>query len=94
MLIITLFAIGLVAYLVYIAVKSVKTSCPPQISQSVHAYDNQYDVFREMEPNSQVRENPWVGFLQEDLTKNRTGPIGNFTGLDASSGNAVAYVIV
>jgi hypothetical protein len=94
MFIITLFALGLVAYLIYKAIKSVKTTCPPRVSQAVPAYDNQYEVFRDMEPNSQVRENPWVGFLQEDLTKNRTGPIGNFTGNDSKSGNVVAYLVV
>jgi hypothetical protein len=57
------------------------------------AFDNQYDVFRDMEPSSQVRENPWVGFLQEDLTKNRTGPVGDFVGNTSSSGNVVSYII-
>lgn len=94
MFIITLFALGLVAFLVWLAVKSIRVSCPPRISQPVQAFDNQYDVFRDMEPSSQVRENPWVGFLQEDLTANRTGPIGDFVGNSSNSGNAVAYLIV
>ena len=94
MWLVTLFALGLVAYLVWLSINSVKTTCPPRVSQQVQAFDNQYDVFRDMEPNSQVRENPWMGFLQEDLTKNRTGPIGNFVGNDARSGRLVAYAIV
>jgi len=93
MWVVTLFGIALVLYLVVVAINSVKTGCPPRVSPSVQAFDNQYDVFRDMEPNSQVRENAWVGFLQEDLTKNRTGPIGTFTGNDSNSGKAVAYMI-
>lgn len=94
MFIITLFGCGLVMYLIWLSIMAVKTSCPPRISQSVNAYDNQYDVFRDMEPQSQVRENPWMGFLQEDLTKNRTGPIGNFVGNDSSSGSVPVYPII
>lgn len=94
MFIITLFGVALVIYLVWLAISSVKTSCPPRISPAVNAYDNQYDVFRDMEPKSQVRENPWVGFLQEDLTKNRTGPIGDFIGNNSASGTAVLFPII
>jgi hypothetical protein len=93
MWVITLFALALVLYLVLRSLNILKTECPPRVSPSVQAFDNQYDVFRDMEPNSQVRENPWVGFLQEDLTKNRTGPIGTFTGADSNSGKAIAYLI-
>jgi hypothetical protein len=46
-----------------------------------------------MEPQTQVRENPWIGFLQEDLSKGRTGPIGTFKGNDSKSGHVVAYMI-
>jgi hypothetical protein len=91
MFIITLFACALVMYLVWLSISSIKTSCPPRPSPAVNAFDNQYDVFRDMEPKSQTRENPWVGFLQEDLTKNRVGPIGNFVGNNSSSGKAVLY---
>jgi hypothetical protein len=93
MWVVTLFACAIVLYLVVLAINTVKTACPPRISRDVQAFDNQFDVFRDMEPSSQVRENPWVGFLQEDLTRNRTGPIGTFVGNDSSSGNAVAYMI-
>jgi len=94
MLIITLMGCAFVIYLIWLSIKSVKTSCPPKISAPVHAYDNQYDVFRDMEPQSQVRENPWIGFLQEDLAKNRTGPIGNFVGNESSSGSVPVYPII
>lgn len=66
---------------------------PAQISQTVTAYDNQYELFRDMEPADQTRENSWVGFLQENVRKNRTGPIGDFLGNDSSSGNASLYQI-
>jgi hypothetical protein len=64
---------------------------PAKISQPVSSYDNQFEVFRDMEPSSQTRENPWVGFLQEDMNKGRTGPIGDFVGNDSPSGNAKLY---
>lgn len=66
---------------------------PARVSQPVAAYDNQYEVFRDMEPKTQTRENPWIGFLQEDVQKNRTGPIGNFVGTDSSSGSAPLYMV-
>ena len=66
---------------------------PAKISQTVPAYANQFEVFRDMEPADQTRENPWPGFIQEDVRKNRTGPIGNFVGADSPSGNAVLYAI-
>lgn len=66
---------------------------PARISQSVPAYDNQFEVFRDMEPADQTRENPWLGFLQEDVRVKRTGPIGDFTGNDSNSGSAVMYAV-
>lgn len=84
----------LVISLLWFAYRRMDTLCPPaRISQPVQAFDNQYEVFRDMEPRTQVRENPWMGFLQEDLSKGRTGPIGTFTGNDSKSGHVVAYVI-
>ena len=41
-----------------------------------------FTVFRDMEPADQTRVNVWTGFLQEDVYKNRAGPIGNFVGND------------
>ena len=66
---------------------------PARISQTVPAYDNQFEVFRDMEPADQTRENPWLGFLQEDVRVHRTGPIGDFVGADSKSGNAPLYMV-
>ena len=66
---------------------------PARISRTVPAYDNQFEVFRDMEPADQTRENPWLGFIQEDVRKNRTGPIGEFTGADSPSGSAILYAV-
>ena len=82
----------IVTVLVWIALTNVPAA-PARISQPVQAFDNQYEVFREMEPSSQIRENPWVGFLQENVNTGRTGPIGVFTGSDSKSGNAPLYMV-
>jgi hypothetical protein len=66
---------------------------PARISQSVPAYDNQFEVFRDMEPADQTRENPWLGFLQEDVRVKRTGPVGDFIGNDSTSGKAILYAV-
>jgi hypothetical protein len=82
------FFIGVVlAYLAYTHVPS----APAQISQTVPAYDNQFEVFRDMEPADQTRENSWVGFLQENVRAGRTGPIGDFIGNDSDSGKAPLF---
>ena len=84
------FVIGVIlAYLAYTHVPA----APAQISETVPAYDNQFEVFRDMEPADQTRENPWLGFLQEDVRVKRTGPIGDFTGNDSNSGSAVLYAV-
>lgn len=66
---------------------------PAQISEPVAAYDNQYELFRDMEPVDQTRENSWIGFLQENVRTGRTGPIGDFIGNESNSGNAPLYSI-
>lgn len=43
--------------------------------------------------DSTRREGAWVGFLQEDVYKNRTGPIGEFVGNDSPSDKAPLYLI-
>ena len=54
-----------------------------KVSVSMHlptpAY-SQFDLFRDLEPSDQTRVNPWVGFLQEDVYKDKYGPIGDFEG--------------
>jgi hypothetical protein len=82
------FVIGVIlAYLAYTHVPA----APAQISETVPAYDNQFEVFRDMEPADQTRENSWVGFLQENVRAGRTGPIGDFIGTDADSGKAPLF---
>jgi hypothetical protein len=84
-------ALALVGFLVYIVyIKTVHQKVEINQTENVESY-SQFDLFRDMEPVSQVRENVWVGFLQEDLTKNRTGPIGDFVGYDDPSPNAPLY---
>mgnify|MGYP003336842968 FL=1 len=77
--------------LLFLAYK--RLPAPAQISQPVVANDNQFEVFRDMEPSDQSRQSTWVGFIQEDVHKNRTGPIGEFVGHDSPSGNAILYAI-
>jgi hypothetical protein len=64
-----------------------------KISQPAPAYDSQYEIFRDMEPADHTLENPWVGFLQEDVRVQRTGPIGDFKGNDSKSGKAPLYFV-
>lgn len=84
--------IGLLIWLLYERLKP-KSSSTTRVSSSELKYDNQYDVFRDMEPISQTRENPWMGILQVDLTSNSSGTIGNFKGSDSQSGTAFMYEI-
>jgi hypothetical protein len=82
------FVIGVIlAYLAYTNIPA----APAQISQTVPAYDNQFEVFRDMEPADQTLENSWVGFLQENVRSGRTGPIGDFIGNDSDSGKAPLF---
>jgi hypothetical protein len=87
-----LIAVVVVLYLMYLAYTRFPPA-PARISQTVAANDNQFDVFRDMEPADQTRENPWLGFLQEDVRVNRTGPIGDFIGADSKSGSAILYMV-
>jgi hypothetical protein len=84
--------IGLIIslWLLWLSYETLKKA-PAKISKPVAAYDNQYEVMRDMEPNSQIRENPWVGFLQEDVHAGRTGDIGEFVGVESRSGRAALY---
>jgi hypothetical protein len=89
-MIFTILGLAIVVWLAWFSYTTL-TPAPARISKPVPAYDNQYDVFRDMEPNSQIRENPWVGFIQEDVHTRRTGRIGDFVGADSRSGNAALY---
>jgi hypothetical protein len=83
-------ALVIIAVLMYLAYMRFPPA-PARISQPVAAYDNQFEVFRDMESADQTRENPWLGFLQEDVRVKRTGPIGDFTGYEDPSTNAPLY---
>ena len=87
-----LIAVVVVLYLMYMAYTRFPPA-PARISQTVAASDNQFDLFRDMEPADQTRENPWLGFLQEDVRVKRTGPIGEFVGNDSNSGSAILYTV-
>lgn len=89
-MIFTIIGLAIVVWLVWFSYATFQKA-PAKISKPVQAYDNQYEVFRDMEPNSQTRENPWVGFLQEPVYTGRTGPIGDFVGVPSSSGTAALY---
>jgi hypothetical protein len=66
---------------------------PARISQPVTAYNSQYEIFRDMEPDTQTRVNPWMDFLQEDVYKRRTGPIGDFIGKEDAPKKAPLYMV-
>ena len=78
---------AILAYLAYTRVPA----APARISQTVPAYDNQFELFRDIEPADQTLENAWVGFLQENVRTGRTGPIGDFIGENSSSGSAPLF---
>lgn len=52
-----------------------------------------YDSEFLKETNSQRREGAWVGFLQEDVFRQKTGPLGDFVGSDSPSPRAPLYFI-
>jgi len=82
-------AVGVIAFLGWLLFKRTVpsvTSQPP-LDPTAPAFT----VFRDMEPADQTRVNVWTGFLQEDVYKNRTGPIGDFVGNDDPSKNAPLY---
>lgn len=89
-MIFTIIGLIIALWLILLSYETLKKA-PAKISKPVAAYDNQYEVMRDLEPNSQIRENPWVGFLQEPVYTGRTGPIGEFVGVDAKSGRAALY---
>lgn len=79
-------------FLLYISY--VRLPMPPVLTPQIDPpYYNQYEVFRDMEPDSQTRVNAWTGFLQEDVTVNRAGPIGNFKGKVDDPRGARLYMV-
>lgn len=63
-----LLAIIIVMFLLFMAYMRFPQA-PARVSQPVAAYDNQYDVFRDMEPKTQTRENPWLGSFKRTCRK-------------------------
>jgi hypothetical protein len=80
----------IVMVLMYLAIVRLAPA-PAQISQPDTAYDSQTEIFRDLQPSSQVRDNAWVGFLQEDVRTGRTGPIGDFKGNESSNVRMYVY---
>lgn len=83
----------IVLWLIMTAYKVLPRAPPPSWDTSA-ARPPYYDTdFLLKETDTQRRENPWVGFLQEDVYKTRTGPIGDFVGNDSPSDKAPLYFI-
>ena len=80
-------AVVAVGFIVWMTWRRVKPSVVSQPDES----PSQFTVFRDMESADQTRVNPWVGFLQEDVYANRTGPIGTFVGNNDYVKNAPLY---
>jgi hypothetical protein len=85
---------GVVAAVAFLLFLMYKRIIPSFISRPPSDFDRAYDVFRDMEPKDQTRVNPWVGFLQEDVYANKTGPIGQFVGNDDYVKRAPLYPIL
>lgn len=79
--------VAVLAFLISLTVARA-SSTQPQVEQMPYT---QYSIFRDMEPVDQTLVNPWVGFLQEDVYANRTGPIGDFVGNNDASPKAPLY---
>jgi hypothetical protein len=82
--------VAVLAFLISLTVARASSTRPP-ISESQEMPYTQYSIFRDMEPADQTLVNPWVGFLQEDVYANRTGPIGDFVGNNDASPKAPLY---
>jgi len=83
----TLLSVGFVLFLTYKRLQvTVMSQAPPGI-------DKPYDVFRVMESKNQILMNPWVGFIQEDIYENKTGPVGTFVGNDDFAKKAPLYLV-
>ena len=80
------FVVGFILWMLIKRVVPLATS-RPLVNPDAPAFT----VFRDMEPADQTRVNVWTDFLQEDVYKNRTGPIGDFVGNDDISKKAPLY---
>jgi hypothetical protein len=84
-------AVAVIAFLGWMMYKGMLPSIMSRPPADPNA--SAFTVFRDMEPADQTRVNVWTGFLQEDVYKNRTGPIGDFVGNDDIVPRAPLYVI-
>ena len=82
--------VAVLAFLISLTVARASSTRPP-ISESQEMPYTQFTLFRDMESGDQTRVNPWMGFLQEDVYTNRTGPIGDFEGNNDPSPKAQLY---
>jgi hypothetical protein len=89
----TLVALSIVAWLLSMAYDLLPRLKPPEWRNSFTTppyYDFNY---MNTVTDTTMRENAWVGLLQEDVYRNRTGPIGEFVGNDSPSDKAPLYLI-
>jgi hypothetical protein len=90
----TFVSLLMVLWLIYAAYGRLPKMLTPPKWDDPFAKPPYYDYdFMNTETDTQRRENAWVGFLQEDVYKNRTGPIGEFVGNDSPSDKAPLYFI-
>jgi hypothetical protein len=83
-----------IAFILYLSWMRINASVSSRPSESTGQQPpSQFTVFRDMEPATQTRVNPWTGFLQEDVYVNRTGPIGDFVGNDDFARKAPLYLV-
>jgi len=90
----TLVSLLFIAWLISVAYERLPMLKPPSwdtpfAKPPYYDYDYMTNV-----TDTQGRENTWVSFLQEDVYKNRTGPIGEFVGNNSPSDKAPLYLII
>jgi len=83
--------IGILIVMVLIFLAVIKYLPVPVPQAVVSSSYSQLDVFRDMEPNLQIRENQWVGFLQEDVNQKQNGNLGDFEGNDGTNVRFYAF---
>jgi len=89
----TLVSLAIILWLVSTAYGLLPMLKPPSWDNPF-AQTPYYDYdFMKNETDTTRREGAWTGLLQEDVYKNRTGPIGDFVGNDSPSDKAPLYFI-
>lgn len=92
MVVLTIVALLIVLWLLAKAYQVFPRLAPPTWETNA-ARPPFYDAEFLKETDSQRREGAWVGLLQEDVYKQKIGPVGDFVGNDAQSGSAPMYFI-